>query len=115
MHLNCVGSYAAGKQEIDAAILKRARVVVDDWEQASHAGEINVPVSRGEFRREDVYASLPEIAAGLKHGRADESEITVFDTTGLAIQDVVTAWRAFEIAEDRGLGSLIDPLFVSSI
>ena len=45
MHLNCVGSYAAGKQEIDAAILKRARVVVDDWEQASHAGEINVPVN----------------------------------------------------------------------
>ncbi len=114
MHLNCVGSYAAGKQEIEPSILTRARVVVDDWEQARHAGEINVPVSRGEFRREDVYATLPEIAAGLRRGRTNESEVTVFDTTGLAIQDVVTAWKAFEMAECTGRGSLIDPLFVSS-
>ncbi len=111
MHLNCVGSYAAGKQEIDPAILKRAKVVVDDWEQASHAGEVNVPVSRGEFGRADVYAELPEIAAGLKPGRTDDAEVTVFDTTGLAIQDVVTAWKAFEVAERTGLGALIDPLF----
>jgi len=111
MHLNCVGSYAAGKQEIDPAILKRATVVVDDWEQASHAGEINVPVSRGQFGRADVYAELPEIAAGLKPGRTDDKAITVFDTTGLAIQDVVTAWKAFEVAERNGLGLLIDPLF----
>lgn len=111
MHLNCVGSYAAGKQEIDPAILKRAIVVVDDWEQASHAGEINVPVSRGLFGRTDVYAELPEIAAGLKPGRTDDEAITVFDTTGLAIQDVVTAWKAFEVAERDGLGMLIDPLF----
>jgi alanine dehydrogenase len=111
MHINCVGTYAKGKQEIEGAILKRAVVVVDDWEQASHAGEINVPVSRGEFDRSGVYAELPEIAAGLKPGRIDDAAITVFDTTGLAIQDVVTAWRAFEVAEERNLGFLIDPLY----
>lgn len=111
MHINCVGTYAKGKQEIEAAILKRAVVVVDDWEQASHAGEINVPVSRGEFDRSGVYAELPEIAAGLKPGRVDDAAITVFDTTGLAIQDVVTAWKAFEVAQERNLGFLIDPLY----
>jgi alanine dehydrogenase len=111
MHINCVGTYAKGKQEVEGAILKRSVVVVDDWEQASHAGEINVPVSRGEFDRSGVYAELPEIAAGLKPGRTDDSAITVFDTTGLAIQDVVTAWKAFEVAEERNLGFLMEPLY----
>ena len=111
MHINCVGTYAKGKQEIEGVILKRAVVVVDDWEQASHAGEINVPVSRGEFDRSGVYAELPEIAAGLKPGRTDDAAITIFDTTGLAIQDVVTAWKAFEVAEQRNLGFLIEPLY----
>ncbi len=111
MHINCVGTYAKGKQEIDPAILKRSIVVVDDWTQASHAGEINVPVSRNEFDRSGVYAELPEVAAGLKPGRTDDRDITVFDTTGLAIQDVVTAWKAFEVAERENLGSVIDPLY----
>ena len=107
-HLNCIGSYAAGKQEIEPAILRRAVVVVDDWEQCSHAGEINVPVSTGEFDRSGVYADLPEVAAGLKPGRADGKAVTVFDSTGLAIQDVVTAWAAFREAERRGLGVELD-------
>jgi len=110
-HLNCIGSYAAGKQEVDPAILKRATVVVDDWEQCSHAGEINVPVSKGEFERGGVYAELPEIAAGFKRGRIDERSITVFDSTGLAIQDVVTAWAAFREADKRSLGIAIDALY----
>jgi len=110
-HLNCIGSYAAGKQEIDPAILRRAQVVVDDWEQCSHAGEINVPVSTGEFDRSGVYAELSEIAAGRKQGRTDDRTVTVFDSTGLAIQDVVTAWAAFHEAEKRHRGILIDPLF----
>lgn len=111
-HLNCIGSYAAGKQEVDPAILRRALVVVDDWEQCSHAGEINVPLRKGEFDRSGVRAELPEIAAGLKPGRTDERTITVFDSTGLAIQDVVTAWAAFREAEHRGLGIEIDALYV---
>lgn len=112
MHINCVGTYAKGKQEIDPAILNRSIVVVDDWTQASHAGEINVPVSRGEFDHSGLHAELPEIAAGLKPGRSDERDITVFDTTGLAIQDVVTAWKAFEVAEKGNLGMVIDPLYM---
>jgi alanine dehydrogenase len=110
-HINCVGADAPGKQEIEAAILRRARVVVDDWEQASHSGEINVPFTHGVFRRTDVAAEIGEIVAGLKPGRLAESDITVFDTTGLAIQDVICAWTVFERAEQQDRGMVIDSLF----
>jgi alanine dehydrogenase len=111
MHINCVGADAPGKQELDAAILRRARIVIDDWEQASHSGEINVPLSKGELQREDVRAEIGEVVAGLKEGRTSESEITVFDTTGLAIQDIVCAWKAYELAEQRSVGMQIDSLY----
>jgi len=111
MHINCVGADAPGKQELDAAILRRARIVIDDWEQASHSGEINVPFSKGELRREDVHAEIGEVVAGVKKGRTSDSQITVFDTTGLAIQDIVCAWRAYELAEQRSVGVQMDSLY----
>ena len=58
MHINCVGADAPGKQELELGILKRARIVIDDWEQASHSDEINVPLSRGEIQRTDVCAEI---------------------------------------------------------
>jgi len=111
MHFNCVGADAPGKQELDAAILRRARVVVDDWEQASHSGEINVPVSKGIVRKADIVAEIGEIVAGFKPGRTSDKEITVFDTTGLAVQDVICAWRVYESAREKGLGVEIDSLY----
>ncbi len=56
-HFNCIGADAPGKEEMDPAILKRSRIVVDDWAQASHSGEINVPVASGILRRENVWPS----------------------------------------------------------
>lgn len=111
MHINGVGADAPGKQELEPAILRRARVVVDDWAQASHSGEINVPFSRGEIRREDIAAEIGEVVAGLKPGRLSDADITVFDTTGLAIQDVICAWRVYELAEQQNRGMVIDGLF----
>lgn len=112
MHFNAVGADAPGKQELDPAILARARIVIDDWEQASHSGEINVPFSQGQMSRGNVAAEIGEVVAGRKPGRTSDSEITVFDTTGLAIQDVVCAWRAHEIAVEKDLGVEMDSLFV---
>jgi alanine dehydrogenase len=109
-HINAVGADAAGKQELEAAILWDAKVVVDDVTQASHSGEINVPLRSGDYQREDIYASLGEIVAGKKPGR-EANEITIFDSTGLAIQDVATAGVIFEKAKELGIGSEID--FVS--
>ncbi len=90
-HLNCIGADAPGKEEIDPAILRRAKLVVDNWEQASHSGEINVPLSSGMITKANLWAELGEVVAGTKLGRTNKNEITVFDSTGLAIQDAVTA------------------------
>jgi len=111
MHLNAIGADAPGKEELEAGILSRAKIVIDDWEQASHSGEINVPLSKGMITRANIYAEIGEIVAGAKPGRVSEDEITVFDTTGLAIQDVITAWRAYEVAEQKGIGQEIESLY----
>lgn len=107
MHFNCIGADAPGKEELDPAILKRAKIVVDDFEQASHGGEINVPLSLGIIKKEDVWAEIGEIVAGLKPGREKMDEITVFSSTGLAIQDAVTAKLVYDKATKKGAGSFI--------
>ena len=108
VHINAIGADAPGKQELDPEILKRAKVVIDDWAQASHSGEINVPLSKDIIKRADIYAEIGEIVAGKKPGRISEEEITIFDSTGLAVQDTVTAWRVYELAKEKGVGQWID-------
>jgi len=103
-HINAIGADAAGKQELDPAILKAAKVVVDDWAQASHSGEINVALSKGEITPEMIYGSLGEIVAGKKPGRQNPEEITVFDSTGLIIQDLALGYAVYLRAKERGLG-----------
>ncbi|MGQ9596686.1 MAG: LAGLIDADG family homing endonuclease [Thermoproteota archaeon] len=100
----------SGKEELDPTILRRAKIVVDDYEQAMHSGEINVPISQGVLRAEQIYAELGEIIAGLKGGRANDEEITVFDSTGLAIQDLATAALIYRKISREGKGIEIDLL-----
>jgi alanine dehydrogenase len=97
MHINAIGADAPGKQELDPAILSRARVFVDDPEQAVHSGEINVPLSRGLFSRDQIAGTLGDVVLG-RRGRTSVEEVTVFDSTGLAIQDLAIA----EIAMKSG-------------
>lgn len=107
MHINAVGADAEGKEELDPEILKRAKIIVDDWTQASHSGEINVPVAKGIITKNDIYSSLGEIVAGIKTGRENNEEITVFDSTGLALQDLFTAAMVYEEALKKGIGQEI--------
>jgi alanine dehydrogenase len=107
-HVNAIGADAAGKQELDPAILAGAKVVVDDWAQASHSGEINVPLARGDLMPEGVYGCLGDIVAGKKPGRAAPEEITVFDSTGLIIQDLALGLAVYKRALERGLGEKKD-------
>ena len=106
-HFNCIGADAPLKEELDPEILKRAKIVVDDWEQASHSGEINVPVSKGIISKRDIWATLGEIVAGMKTARFSPDDITVFDSTGLAIQDAVTAEFVYRKALEKKIGSFI--------
>lgn len=109
-HINAIGADAPGKEELDPQILRRAKIVIDDWEQCTHSGEINVPISKGIISTKDIYSSLGEIVAGMKPGRQGEKEITVFDSTGLAIQDIATAKLVFEKAQ-KGKAGLNVELF----
>jgi alanine dehydrogenase len=101
-HINAVGADAPGKQELDPSILKEAIVVVDDLKQASGSGEINVPIQRGIYSVGEVYGTLPEIVVGKKKGRTDNKVITVFDSTGIAVEDIAVARLLFEKAQQRG-------------
>jgi alanine dehydrogenase len=94
-HINAIGADAAGKEELDPAILRRAQVFVDDPAQAVHSGEINVPVSRGIYCEADLAGTLGEVVIGKKQ-RRDADAITVFDSTGLAIQDLAIAAIAMQ-------------------
>lgn len=107
-HINAMGADAHGKQELDTAILKRSLVVVDDVPQASGSGEVNVPLSEGAIALSDLHASLGEIVAGTATGRSSEDQITVFDSTGLAVQDVALARLAFDRAGDQDIGMELD-------
>lgn len=107
VHINAIGADAKGKQELDPAILKKAKAVVDSFEQASHTGEINVPLSRGSITKKDIYADIGEIVSGRKKGRTNPDEITVFDSTGLAIQDVAVADLIYRTALKKKIGRWI--------
>jgi alanine dehydrogenase len=90
-HINAIGADAKGKEELDPKLVRRAAVVVDEWEQASHSGEINVPVSKGLFGKKRLRAELAEVVSEKKAGRRTKREITIFDSTGLAILDIYFA------------------------
>lgn len=102
MHINAIGADAPGKEELDPAILRRARIFVDDPAQAVHSGEINVPIGRGLFAADMIAGTLGEIVTGRK-GRQRPGEITVFDSTGLAIQDLAIASIAMRQAKSMEL------------
>lgn len=107
-HINAIGADAAGKEELDPKILRNAKVVVDDFRQASHSGEINVPVAKGILTKKDIYAELGQIVCGRKKGRTSDQEITVFDSTGLAIQDLAIADLVYRSALRKNVGMEIN-------
>jgi len=113
-HINAMGADAPGKQELDTAILADARVFLDDVEQASESGEVNVALAGGELARDDIAGTLGEVVAGLVPGRGD-ARITVFDSTGLAVQDLVVAELVYAEARICGIGmeiELVEPAHV---
>jgi alanine dehydrogenase len=96
-HVSLMGADGPGKQEIAVGELARVRVFCDDWEQASHNGDLVHGVEAGVLEREDV-TELGAVLAGNADGRRNDDESTVFDSTGLAIQDLAIALAALERA-----------------
>jgi len=104
-HVSLMGADGPGKAEIAVEELARTHVFCDDWEQASHNGELVHAVEADALRREQV-TELGAVLAGDADGRRSEEEITTFDSTGLAIQDLAIALAAMERAGELDLPTI---------
>ncbi|MHA1136744.1 MAG: ornithine cyclodeaminase family protein [Candidatus Thorarchaeota archaeon] len=105
MHINAIGADGPGKQEHDPAIVKLAdKVVVDSLAQCKRIGEIQHALSQGLIHESDVHAEIGEILIGKKVGRESKDEITFFDSTGLAAQDIAAAHVVLKAAKEKKLG-----------
>jgi alanine dehydrogenase len=103
-HVNAMGADAEGKHELADDLLLSAKLVIDDYAQTTHSGEINVPWAAGVLDDDDLYGELGQIVVGERPGREPNDGVTVFDSTGLAIQDVAAAHVVYEHAEEKGNG-----------
>ncbi len=107
-HINCVGADMKGKQEVESALVARARVFTDDTTQCVDVGEIEVPLSEKAISIERIAGEIGDVIVGAVQGRRSENDITLFDTTGLAIQDLAAAKAALDAAEANDAGASID-------
>jgi len=103
-HIAALGADKSGDQELDPRILQRARIFVDDIRQCRTDGEINVPLAQGLITEEDIAGEIGEVIVGRKLGRTSASQITVFDSTGIALQDSATVPLEYERALAAGVG-----------
>jgi alanine dehydrogenase len=105
VHINAVGSFTPEMQEIPGQTVGRARVVVGSREGClSETGDLIIPIRKGLITEHNIYAELGEIAAGVKPGRDNIEEITLFKSVGNAVQDVSVAKRVVEEARRLGMG-----------
>lgn len=105
-----VGADSEEKQELAPELLAMASVVVDHLEQCATIGELHHALERGVLARSDVRAELHEVVAGTKPGRRSVEEVVVFDSTGVALEDVAAAALVAERAEAAGAGLVVDLL-----
>jgi len=107
-HISCIGADMSGKQEIDERIYETARVFVDDWGQAASVGETETAVKKGIVGMDEPLPEIGEAIAGKIQGRIGDADITVFDSTGIALQDLMVSKLALDMAESLGIGETID-------
>ena len=104
-HVSLMGADGPGKAEIAVAELARTHVFCDDWEQASHGGECAAAVEAGALTRADV-TEIGRVLTGDAEGRRDADDVTAFDSTGLALQDLAVALVALERATELDLPTI---------
>lgn len=107
-HITCIGSDMEGKQEIDENIFSIARVFADDINQVVKVGEAEMPIKKGIITKEDIVAEIGSVISGKVAGRVSEEDITIFDSTGIALQDLVTANLALTAAKEKDLGKIVE-------
>jgi alanine dehydrogenase len=103
-----VGADSPEKQELEPMLLSENKIVVDILEQCASIGELHHALAAGLITRQDVHAELGDVIAGTKPGRTSADEIIIFDSTGMALQDVIAAAAAYEKAVSKAVGLLIN-------
>jgi len=103
-HLACMGTDTKGKQEVEPALLARARLFTDEVAQAASIGECQHAVAAGLISEADI-TPIGDVVTCAHPGRAGEDEITLFDGTGVGLQDIAVAARALEEARARGIAA----------
>lgn len=103
-----VGADNEEKQELDPTLMHRSKVVVDLLEQCATIGDLHHAIERGLMSRNDVHAELGEVVAGRKSGRTSKDEIIIFDSTGMALQDVAATVMVYEKAVSEGRATIMN-------
>lgn len=103
-----VGADSEAKWEIDPRLFTRARVVVDSLDQCASIGDLHHALDHRTITRDSVHAELSDLVSGRKSGRESQEEITLFDSTGIALEDVGAALMVYRRAVERGLGSGVE-------
>ncbi|MBW4848812.1 MAG: ornithine cyclodeaminase family protein [Bacillaceae bacterium] len=103
-HFSCVGADMAGKQEIDENILTDARIFVDDHEQSVTVGEFETAFKKGIIAKDSIISEIGGVITNQAPGRISPEDITVFDSTGISLQDLLTASYVLEQAEEKQIG-----------
>ncbi len=103
-HIAALGADNGSDQELDPRLLRCARIFVDDIRQCRTDGEINVPLAQGLITERDIAGEIGEVIVGKKAGRTSASQLTVFDSTGIALQDSATVPLEYERAVAAGVG-----------
>ena len=103
-----VGADSEEKQELEPELIESSKVVVDLLDQCATIGELHHALEKGLVTRSDVHAELGEVIAGKKAGRTSPDEVIIFDSTGMALQDVAAAAIVYEKAIDSGRGMVVN-------
>jgi len=104
-HVSAIGADTGTKRELMTSVIEKCdKLVVDFIPQAFVTGDFRIPKEEGVITEEDIYAELGQIVAGKKEGRTSPDEVTLFKATGLAIQDVGTAHKVYQLAKEKGIG-----------
>jgi ornithine cyclodeaminase/alanine dehydrogenase len=107
-HIVAIGTDQRGKQELDPAIFRNAKIVNDSIAQCTEKGETWHPLRGNIIPRDDIHAEIGEILLGRKPGRESDEEVTIFDSTGMAIQDNTTAAKIYRNAMRGGVGTFFE-------
>ena len=107
-HIVAIGTDAPGKQELDPRIFRGAKVVVDSIAQCVEKGESQHPLKQEIMTRGAIHAEIGEILLGRKPGRENDEEVTIFDSTGMAIQDNTTAAKIYRNAIENKVGTCFE-------